>query len=83
MKDSYFSVVFSLLSDKITRHNFQELSDEQSKIVHETLQRQILLYFQHRTIATPEGVSGLIEYIKKTHNVALEYVGLSLFTRKR
>ena len=76
MKDSYFSVVFSLLSDIITRHNFQELSDEQSKIVHETLQRQILLYFQHRTIATSEGVSGLIEYIKKTHNVALESVGL-------
>ncbi|CAH3188636.1 unnamed protein product, partial [Porites lobata] len=55
---------------------FGQLSDEQSKIVHETLQRQILLYFQHRTIATSEGVSGLIEYIKKTHNVALESVGL-------
>ncbi|CAH3181517.1 unnamed protein product, partial [Porites lobata] len=76
MKGYYFSKVFSLLSDIITRHNFQELNDEQRKIVHETLQRQIQLYLQHRTIATSEGVSGLIEYIKKTHNVALESVGL-------
>ena len=76
MKAYYFSMVFSLLSDIITRHNFQELNDEQSKIVHETLQRQIQVYFQHRTIATSEGVSGLIEYIKKTHNLALESVGL-------
>ena len=76
MKAYYFSMVFSLLSDIITRHNFQELNDEQSKIVHETLQRQIQLYFQHRTIATSEGVSGLIEYIQKTHNVALQSVGL-------
>ena len=63
-------------SEIITKHFFQEINDEQSKIVHETLQRQILVYFQHRTIATSEGVSGLIEYIKKTHNVALESVGL-------
>ena len=76
MKAYYFSMVFSLLSDIITRHNFQELNDEQSKIVHETLQRQIQVYFQHRTIATSEGVSGLIEYIQKTHNVALQSVGL-------
>ena len=76
MKAYYFSMVFSLLSDIITRHHFQELNDEQSKIVHETLQRQIQVYFQHRTIATSEGVSGLIEYIQKTHNVALQSVGL-------
>ena len=63
-------------SEIITKHFFQEINDEQSKIVHETLQRQIQVYFQHRTIATSEGVSGLIEYIKKTHNVALESVGL-------
>ena len=65
-----------MLSEIITKHFFQDLNDEQSKIVHDTLQRQILVYFQHRTIATSEGVSGLIEYIKKTHNVALESVGL-------
>ena len=71
-----FVGAFSFPSEIITKHFFQEISDEQSKIVHETLQRQILVYFQHRTIATSEGVSGLIEYIKKTHNVALESVGL-------
>ena len=65
-----------MLSEIVTKHFFQDLNDEQSKIVHDTLQRQILVYFQHRTISTSEGVSGLIEYIKKTHNVALESVGL-------
>ena len=34
------------------------------------------MYFQHRTIATTEGVSGLIEYIKGTHNMALQSVGI-------
>ena len=34
------------------------------------------MYFQHRTIATSEGVSGLIEYIKGTHNMALQSVGI-------
>ena len=65
-----------MLSEIITKHFFQDLNDEQSKIVHDTLQRQIQMYFQYRTISTSEGVSGLIEYIRKTHNVALESVGL-------
>ena len=65
-----------MLSEIITKHFFQDLNDEQSKIVHDTLQRQIQMYFQYRTISTSEGVSGLIEYIKKTHNLALESVGL-------
>ena len=65
-----------MLSEIITKHFFQDLNDEQSKIVHDTLQRQIQMYFQYRTISTSEGVSGLIEYIKKTHNLALESVGI-------
>ena len=65
-----------MLSEIITKHFFQDLNDEQRKIVHDTLQRQIQMYFQYRTISTSEGVSGLIEYIRKTHNVALESVGL-------
>ena len=71
-----FVCLVFLFSEIITKHSFQEINDEQSKIVHETLQRQILVYFQHRTIATSEGVSGLIEYIKTTHDLALKSVGL-------
>ena len=63
-------------SEIITKHSFQEINDEHRKIVQETLQRQILVYLQHRTIATSEGVSGLIEYIKMTHDLALKSVGL-------
>ena len=69
-------VCLVFFSEIITKHSFQEINDEQRKIVHETLQRQILVYLQHRTIATSEGVSGLIEYIKMTHDLALKSVGL-------
>ena len=65
-----------MLSEITTRHSFQELDAKQSKIVHDTLQRQIQTYFQNRTIATSEGVCGLIEYIKNTHNVALQSAGI-------
>ena len=60
---------FSLFSDIVTKHCFLELNDE-------TIARQIQLYIQYRNISTTEGVSGLIEHIKKTHNLALESVGL-------
>ena len=69
-------MTFSLFSDIVAKHCFLELSDEQSKIVHETIARQIQVYIQYRNISTTEGVSGLIEHIKKTHNLALESVGL-------
>ena len=69
------SGTFSLFSDVSTKHCFLELNDEQSNIVHETLARQIQLYIQYRQISTEEGVSGLIEHIKKTYNLALESVG--------
>ena len=65
-----------MFSDIITKHCFVELTDEQSKIVHETLARQIQVYVQYRNISTTEGVSALIEHIKKAHNLALESVGL-------
>ena len=66
-----------MFSDVIcTKHCFPELNDKQSKIVHEILERQIQVYFQYRNISTKEGVSGLIEHIKKTHNLALASVGL-------
>ena len=64
------------VSEITTKHFFQDLNDEKSKVVHDTLQRQIQMYFQHRIIATPEGVSGLIEYIKGTHHMALKSVGI-------
>ena len=64
------------VSDIVTKHYFLELNDEQSKIVHETMARQIQVYTQYRNISTTEGVSGLIEHIKKMHNLALESVGL-------
>ena len=67
-------MTYSLLPDIITKHCFQELNDEQSKIVREILERQIQLYFQHGTIATSEGMSHLIEHIKKTYNWVLESV---------
>ena len=73
---TYISRRFFYVSEITTKHFFQDLNDEKSKVVHDTLQRQIQMYFQHRIIATPEGVSGLIEYIKGTHNMALQSVGI-------
>ena len=76
MKACHFSVVFCLFSDIITKHRYQDLNDNQRKIIHETLEQQIQLYFRHRTVYSEEGVSGLIEYIVDTHKVATKSVGL-------
>ena len=65
-----------MLSDIITKHCFVELTDEQSKIVHETLARQTQVYIRYRNISTAEGVSGLIEHIQETYNLALKSVGV-------
>ena len=76
MKTRYFWVAFSLISDIATKFSYQDLNDEQSKTVHETLERQIQVYFQYRNISTEEGVCGLIEYIKNAHKLALQSVGV-------
>ena len=68
-------MTYSLFSDIITKHCFQELNDEQSKIVCETLERQVQAYMRFRNISTAEGVSGLIEHIQETYNLALKSVG--------
>ena len=65
-----------MFSDIITKHCFVELTDEQSKIVHETLARQIQVYIRYRNISTAEGVSALIEHIQETYNLALRSVGV-------
>ena len=70
-----FSVMLSSFSDIVTRHRYQELSDEQEEIVHETLTRQIQVYTKYRRVSTPDGVSGLIEHIQDTYNLALKSVG--------
>ena len=64
------------VSEITTKHTFQELNDEQSKIVRETLERQIQVYIRFCNISTTEGVSGLIEHIHRTYNLALNSVGL-------
>ena len=69
-------MIFSSFSAMIIKYRFQDLTDEKSKIIHDTLAQQIQLYFQHRTIRSEEGVSRLIEYIKKTHDLALKSVGM-------
>ena len=70
------SVVLFLLPDIVIRHFYQDLSNEQEEIVHEILSRQIQVYIKHRKVTTPDGVSALIEYIRKTYNLALESVGV-------
>ena len=64
------------VSEITTKHTFQELNDEQSKIVRETLERQIQVYMRFRNISTAEGMSGLIEHIQETYNLALKSVGV-------
>ena len=76
MKAYHFSEAFSPFSDIITKYRYQDLNDHQREIIYETLAQQIQLYFQHRTIYSAEGVSGLIEYIVDTHKVATKSVGL-------
>ena len=76
LKKKFISRCVFYVTEITTKHFFQDLNDEKSKVVHDTLQRQIQMYFQHRIIATTEGVSGLIEYIKGTHHMALKSVGI-------
>ena len=67
---------YLLLSDIVTRHCYQDLSDEQEKIIHETLTRQIQVYTKYRRVSTPDGVSALIEHIQDAYNLALKSVGV-------
>ena len=67
---------FSLFSVITTRHHYLGLSEEQQRDVHQILTQQIQLYTKYRTVATPDGVSALIEHIHKTYNLALESVGV-------
>ena len=76
MKLNPFSLTFSLFSVITTRHHYSDLSDEQQRDVHEMLTQQIHLYTKYRTVATPDGVSALIEHIQKTYDLALESVGV-------
>ena len=72
----YISRRVFFVSEITTKHSFQELNDEQSKIVREILERQIQVYIRFCNISTTEGVSGLIEHIHQTYNLALKSVGL-------
>ena len=67
---------YLLLSDIVTRHCYQDLSDEQEKIIHETLTRQIQVYTKYRRVSSPGGVSALIEHIQDAYNLALKSVGV-------
>ena len=79
-----FSVVSFLLPDIVIKHSYQDLSSEQEEIVNDILSRHIQGYIKHRKVATPDGVSALIEHIHKTYNLALESVGVgSLETKFR
>ena len=69
-------MVLFLLPDVVIRHFYQDLSNEREEIVHEILSRHIQVYIKHRKVATPDGVSALIEHIRKTYNLALESVGV-------
>ena len=69
-------MVLFLLPDIVIRHFYQDLSNEQEEIVHEILSRHIQVYIKHRKVTTPDGVSALIEHIRKTYNLALESVGV-------
>ena len=67
---------YLLLSDIVTRHCYQDLSDEQEEIIHETLIRQIQVYTKYRRVSTADGVSALIEHIQDAYNLALKSVGV-------
>ena len=71
-----FLVTFSLFSDIITRHSYQELSDEQEELVRGILTAQIQMYTKYRTVATADEVLRLVEHIKKTYELALMSVGV-------
>ena len=67
---------YLLFSDIVTRHCYQNLSDEQEEIIHETLIRQIQVYTKYRRVSTADGVSALIEHIQDAYNLALKSVGV-------
>ena len=67
---------YLLLSDIVTRHCYQDLSDEQEKIIHEILTRQIQAYTKYRRVSTQDGVSALCEHIQDAYNLALRSVGV-------
>ena len=67
---------YLLLSEILTRHCYQDLSDEQEEIIHETLIRRIQVYTKYRRLSTADGVSALIEHIQDTYNLALKSVGV-------
>ena len=59
----------------LTKHAYLDLSDEQEKVVDETLVRHIQVYVKHRGVSKPDEVSGLINYIQRVYNMAFESVG--------
>ena len=67
-------MTFSLLSDIITSYRDQGLSDVKEKAVQELLTRQIEVYSTHHKVSTANGVSGLVEHIQKTYQLALQSV---------
>ena len=67
---------YLLFSDIVTRHCYQNLSDEQEEIIHETLIRQIQVYTKYRRVSTADGVSALIEHRQDAYNLALKSVGV-------
>ena len=69
-------MVLFLLSDIATRYCYQDLTDEQEKIIDELLTNQIQVYTKFHRFSTPDGVSALIEHIQDAYNLALRSVGV-------
>lgn len=70
-------MIYFSFSDIVTvKHSYQDLSDEQQKLVEEILSRQIEVYVKSRHVGTPEAVSALIKHIQDTYDLALRSVGI-------
>ena len=70
-------MIYFSFSDIVTvKHSYQDLSDEQQKLVEGILSRQIEVYVKNRHVGTPEAVSALIEHIQDTYDLALRSVGI-------
>lgn len=70
-------MIYFSFSDIVTvKHSYQDLGDEQQKLVDETLSRQIGVYVRDLHLGTPEGVSALIEYIRNAYHLSLRSVGI-------
>ena len=65
-----------MLSEIKTKHVFRALEEKKRKIVREILEVQIQEYSQCHTNATSEGVSGLVDHILTTYNLASKCVRL-------